>query len=98
MLPVRDHTVLFLSGLLHTERIRRGIRVGTRALGCLNRGPFSSFAGSLCDLGYEGEASAITVAFKKPSVQEPRMASCPTSRRPTTRSATASAPSANAAT
>ncbi len=33
-LPVREETVLFLSGLLHTERRRLGTRAGTRSLGC----------------------------------------------------------------
>jgi hypothetical protein len=33
-LPVAEHTVLFLSGLLHTERQRLGTRAGTRSLGC----------------------------------------------------------------
>jgi hypothetical protein len=33
-LPVGEHTVLFLSGLLHAERQRLGTRTGTRALGC----------------------------------------------------------------
>lgn len=33
-LPVREETVLFLSGLLHTERQRLGTRAGTRSLGC----------------------------------------------------------------
>ena len=36
-LPVRDQTVLFLSGLLHAERIQRGTRTGTRALGCFKQ-------------------------------------------------------------
>jgi hypothetical protein len=31
-LPVRDQTVLYLSSLLHGERVRRGTRAGTRAL------------------------------------------------------------------
>lgn len=47
----------------------------------------------LGDLGYEGEADTITIAFKKPKGGE-----LPARRRPTTRSATASAPSASAAT
>jgi hypothetical protein len=34
VLPVREDTVLFLSGLLHAERRRLGTRAGTRALGC----------------------------------------------------------------
>jgi hypothetical protein len=34
VLPVGEHTVLFLSGLLHTERRRLGTRAGTRSLGC----------------------------------------------------------------
>jgi hypothetical protein len=33
-LPVREHTVLFLSGLLRAERRRLGTRAGTRSLGC----------------------------------------------------------------
>jgi hypothetical protein len=33
-LPVSDHTVLFVSGLLHAERQRLGTRAGTRSLGC----------------------------------------------------------------
>jgi hypothetical protein len=33
-LPVGEHTVLFLSGLLHAERRRLGTRAGTRVLGC----------------------------------------------------------------
>jgi hypothetical protein len=36
-LPVRDHTVLFVAGLLHAERQRRGTRAGTRALGCFQQ-------------------------------------------------------------
>ena len=31
-LPVGDQTVLYLSGLLHTERVRRGTRTGRRVL------------------------------------------------------------------
>jgi hypothetical protein len=34
VLPVGDHTVLFVSALLHTERRRLGTRAGTRSLGC----------------------------------------------------------------
>ena len=34
VLPVGDHTVLFVSGLLHAERRRLGTRAGTRSLGC----------------------------------------------------------------
>jgi hypothetical protein len=34
VLPVHEHTVLFLSGLLHAERRRRGTRAGRRSLGC----------------------------------------------------------------
>ena len=34
VLPVCEHTVLFLSGLLHAERRRLGTRAGTRSLGC----------------------------------------------------------------
>jgi hypothetical protein len=33
-LPVGEHTVLFLSGLLHAERRRLGTRAGARVLGC----------------------------------------------------------------
>jgi hypothetical protein len=33
-LPVREETVLVVSGLLHAERQRLGTRAGTRALGC----------------------------------------------------------------
>src|SRR4051794_36891393 len=36
-LPVRDQTVLFLSSLLHSERLRRGTRAHTRALGCFKQ-------------------------------------------------------------
>jgi hypothetical protein len=36
-LPVREETVLFLSGLLHAERQRLGTRTGTRALGCFKQ-------------------------------------------------------------
>jgi DDE superfamily endonuclease len=36
-LPVRDHTVLFVSRLLYAERQRLGTRAGTRALGCFNQ-------------------------------------------------------------
>jgi hypothetical protein len=32
VLPVRDQTVLFVSSLLHDERLRRGTRADTRAL------------------------------------------------------------------
>lgn len=34
VLDVRRETVLFLSGLLHAERRRRGTRAGRRAMGC----------------------------------------------------------------
>jgi hypothetical protein len=34
VLPVHEHTVLFVSGLLHAERRRLGTRAGTRSLGC----------------------------------------------------------------
>ena len=34
VLPVSEHTVLFVSALLHAERRRLGTRVGTRSLGC----------------------------------------------------------------
>jgi DDE superfamily endonuclease len=33
-LPVSDHTVLYLSSLLHAERRRLATRAGTRSLGC----------------------------------------------------------------
>src|SRR3954452_1997566 len=36
-LPVREHTVLFLSGLLHAERQRLGTQAGTRSLGCFKQ-------------------------------------------------------------
>ena len=36
-LPVRDHTVLFLSGLLYAERQRLGTRAGRRSLGCFRQ-------------------------------------------------------------
>jgi hypothetical protein len=36
-LTVREETVLFLSGLLNAERLRRGTRAGTRALGICGR-------------------------------------------------------------
>ncbi|MDZ5447973.1 transposase family protein [Micromonospora sp. 4G57] len=36
-LSMREETVLFLSGLLHTERQRLGTRTGTRALGCFKQ-------------------------------------------------------------
>src|SRR3954451_22350814 len=36
-LPVRQETVVFLSGLLHAERQRLGTRAGTRALGCFQQ-------------------------------------------------------------
>src|SRR5215211_4095152 len=36
-LPVHDHTVVFLSGLLHAERQRLGTRAGTRASGCFKQ-------------------------------------------------------------
>jgi len=36
-LSVREETVLFVSGLLHAERQRRGTRTGTRALGCFKQ-------------------------------------------------------------
>jgi hypothetical protein len=31
-LPIRDQTVLYLSSLLHAERVRRGTRAGRRSL------------------------------------------------------------------
>jgi hypothetical protein len=36
-LTVGEETVLFLSGLLHAERLRRGTRTGRRALGCFKQ-------------------------------------------------------------
>ena len=36
-LTVREETVLFVSGLLHAERQRRGTRTGTRALSCFKQ-------------------------------------------------------------
>jgi hypothetical protein len=36
-LPVRQETALYLSGLLHAERLRRGTRRGSRALGCFKQ-------------------------------------------------------------
>jgi hypothetical protein len=33
-LTAREQTVLFVSSMLHAERLRRGTRTGTRALGC----------------------------------------------------------------
>jgi hypothetical protein len=36
-LSVREETVLFVSTLLHTERLRRGTRAGTRALSCFKQ-------------------------------------------------------------
>ena len=33
VLDVSEHSVVFLSQLLHAERVRRGTRQGTRALG-----------------------------------------------------------------
>jgi hypothetical protein len=34
VLPVSDHTALFVAGLLHAERRRLGTRAGTRSSGC----------------------------------------------------------------
>jgi DDE superfamily endonuclease len=34
---MREETVLFVSGLLHAERLRRGTRTDTRALGCFKQ-------------------------------------------------------------
>jgi hypothetical protein len=34
VLNVREQTVVFVSGLLHAERVRRGTRTGTRRLSC----------------------------------------------------------------
>jgi hypothetical protein len=36
-LPVREETVLVVSGLVHGERQRLGTRAGTRALGCFKQ-------------------------------------------------------------
>lgn len=36
-LSVREETVLYLSSLLHAERLRRGTRTGTRVLGCFKQ-------------------------------------------------------------
>jgi hypothetical protein len=36
-LSVREETVLFVSALLHAERLRRGTRAGTRALSCFKQ-------------------------------------------------------------
>ena len=36
-LTVREQTVLFVSSLLHAERLRRGTRAGTRALSCFQQ-------------------------------------------------------------
>lgn len=36
-LPVDEHSVLLVSGLLHAERARRGSRTGARALGCFRQ-------------------------------------------------------------
>lgn len=36
-LPVRDQTVLYISSLLHAERLRRGTRTDTRALSTFNQ-------------------------------------------------------------
>jgi hypothetical protein len=36
-LPVREQTVLFVSSLLHAERLQRGTRTDTRALTCFNQ-------------------------------------------------------------
>ncbi len=36
-LSVREETVLFVSALLHAERLRRGTRADTRALGCFKQ-------------------------------------------------------------
>jgi hypothetical protein len=102
VVPVRDRTAMFVSSLLHEQRLRRGIRAGTRALT-----PYRQAAAGRCglprcvpaehdttalrthpellpalalwtgqgllvlgDLGHEGEADTITVAFKKPKDNE----------------------------
>src|SRR5439155_12190141 len=36
-LTVREETVLFVSRLLHAERVRRGTRTGTRARSCFKQ-------------------------------------------------------------
>jgi hypothetical protein len=36
-LRARQETVLYLAGLLHAERIRRGTRTATRCLGCFKQ-------------------------------------------------------------
>ena len=36
-LTMREETVLYLAGLLRAERLRRGTRAGTRALGCFKQ-------------------------------------------------------------
>jgi len=36
-LTVREETVLYVSGLLHAERLRRGTRTGTRSLSCFKQ-------------------------------------------------------------
>jgi hypothetical protein len=36
-LSVREETVLFVSSRLRAERLRRGTRTGTRALGCFKQ-------------------------------------------------------------
>jgi hypothetical protein len=36
-LPVREQTVLYLSSLLHAERVRRGTRTGSRVLTCFTQ-------------------------------------------------------------
>lgn len=36
-LTAREETVLYLAGLLHTERLRRGTRTATRCLGCFKQ-------------------------------------------------------------
>jgi hypothetical protein len=36
-LSVRDQTVLFVSGCLHTERLRRGTRAGARVVDCFQQ-------------------------------------------------------------
>src|SRR6266536_4246088 len=36
-LTTREETVLYLAGLLRAERVRRGTRAGTRALGCFKQ-------------------------------------------------------------